>query len=493
MESEKAVVLDMITYLKINGFKSFHNFEMVFTPLTVIAGANASGKSNVFDALQLLARLAETDLKTAFNEQRGSANELFTQYGEEWYADEMSFVVDMLVNRTVKDNWGGEAELKYPRLRYELIIQRRRNEKGFDDLFIAYEYLAKIRNTDDAWCQNIIPKSLRTLWHAPTGGGSPKPFIYTDTQNEIPTIKIRQDGRQGGKATPANAISQTVLGGINSIDFPHAFAAKEEMRRWKFLQLNPADLREPTRQDIGMHDTITQSGKNLAAALYRLKLDDEYALTAISRTLNQFLPNFTDVLVYDDQANKQFIIKLRGEDGREFSSRVLSEGTLRLLALCIFQYDPQHIGLLCFEEPENGIHPFRIETMAHLLKDLSVDFTNPSMPLRQVIVNTHSPVLVKQISLWKTDPNVSLWFSQISTLITQVEDLIENKAKNDQRVCPGTRKKIKLRVSKILPVIKEHASQLVLQFTEQERKLTLAEVIQYLQTADAEKAIEELR
>lgn len=43
---------------KINGFKSFHNFEMMFTPFTVIAGINASGKSNLFDALELLSAIA---------------------------------------------------------------------------------------------------------------------------------------------------------------------------------------------------------------------------------------------------------------------------------------------------------------------------------------------------------------------------------------------------------------------------------------------------
>ena len=51
----------MITYLKINGFKSFHNFEMEFTPLTIVAGTNAAGKSNLFDALNLLSRLAEVE------------------------------------------------------------------------------------------------------------------------------------------------------------------------------------------------------------------------------------------------------------------------------------------------------------------------------------------------------------------------------------------------------------------------------------------------
>jgi hypothetical protein len=48
-----------------------------------------------------------------------------------------------------------------------------------------------------------------------------------------------------------------------------------------------------------------------------------------------------------------------------------------------WQYDRQHTGLLCFEEPENGIHPFRIEAMARLLKELTVDFKDTEMPLRQ--------------------------------------------------------------------------------------------------------------
>ena len=94
-----------------------------------------------------------------------------------------------------------------------------------------------------------------------------------------------------------------------------------------------------------------------------------YNLKEISRKINSFLPNFTDVNVYDDKANHQFIINVKGEDGKEFSSRVLSEGTLRLLALCILEYDDKHTGLLCYEEPENGIHPFRMKAMAQLLKD----------------------------------------------------------------------------------------------------------------------------
>jgi len=452
---------------------------MAFTPLTVVAGVNASGKSNLFDALHLLSRLAETDLKTAFSEQRGDPGELFTQHSEERYASEMVFTLDMLLNRHIRDNWGGEAELNNTRLRYTLAIARKTNNMGIDDLIVKHEELKKIPPKADHWAKKMIPKEAVSLWKAKRAGGSRVPFIKTIQQNERTTIKIRQDGRQGGKATPADAVSQTVLGNISSVDFPHAFAVKEEMRSWMFLQLNPEDLREPTRQDIGLRDTITVGGKNLAAALYRIRQTDPYSLKEISRKLNSFLPNYTEVKVRDDKVNRQFTIRIEGEDGKAFSSQVLSDGTLRLLALCVLEQDDKHTGLLCFEEPENGIHPFRMKAMAHLLKDLSIDFTDADMPLRQIIVNTHSPVLVNQLLQWRANNDVSVCLSRLNTLITETD---------------GTRNKIK--ITKMSPVLKEKENSvqlLLFPVSEPERKVTLAEVIDYLETADTENTIKDIR
>lgn len=470
----------MITYIKIKGFKSFFDFEMTFAPFTVIAGVNASGKSNLFDALQLLSRLAETDLKTAFSDQRGNPGELFTQYDDDSFASKMEFTVGMLVNRKVRDNWGVEVELNSTRLRYKLVIVRTTNSLGIDDLSIEQESLEKIKLEEDKWSKEFLPREAKPLWQTKRAGGSKDPFIQTTIKDGISTIKIRQDGRQGGKATPANVAAQTVLGGVNSVDFPHVYAVKEEMRSWRFLRLDPEDLRQPTPQDIGLRDTITPSGKNLAAALFRIKQTDEYSLKEISRKLNSFLPNLTDVNVHDDKANRQYIVKIKGDDGKEFSSRVLSEGTLRLLTLCVLEYDEKHTGLLCFEEPENGIHPFRVKTMALLLKDLSTDFTGQEAPLRQVIVNTHSPVLVSELIQWQDDRLVSVWLSRLNSLIIAV----------------GEDKKIKLKVTKMSPVIKEHErnGQLaIFSISEPERKLTLSEVEKYLQTADVENAIKAIK
>ena len=456
----------MITRIEIDGFKSFKNFEMDFTPLTVIAGSNASGKSNLFDALQLLSRLAEVDLRTAFGEQRGDAGELFLKYDEHTAADAISFAVEMLVDKKVKDNWGGEADLKYTRLRYEIEIVRRMNDKGFEDLLVTHESLVNLKHEKDKWIK-IIDKPRINEWRPKVvTGRRGVPYIETENNNGVLSFIVRQDGQTGNKRVlPVTVAKQSVLSGFTTIDFKHIFAAREEMRHWKFLQFNPEDLREPTRQGPNVSDEISHSGRNLAAALFRIKQDDDYNLVEISRKLNQFLPEFTEVNVIDDKANKQFIIQLKGEDGREFSSRVLSEGTLRLLALCILLYDEQHKSLLCFEEPENGIHPYRIKSMINLLKDLSTDFQNEFDLARQVIVNTHSPVLVGDA--WKLGENkyVSIWFSRMNTLITDFNN-----------------KRYKIQITKIIPVGKE-AQTVISEFSDQEKKLTLIEAQNYLNIA----------
>lgn len=213
------------------------------------------------------------------------------------------------------------------------------------------------------------------------------------------------------------------------------------MRSWKFLQLNPEDLRAPTRQGPNTNDQITQTGQNMAAALFRIQRNDPYALTEISRDLNQFLPNFIEVETFDDRPNRQFIIKVKNEDGREFTSRTLSEGTLRLLALCILLHDERHQGLLCFEEPENGIHPGRIAAALELLVDLSIDFTQINQPLRQVIVNTHSPVLVIETLRWTEDRRVSVWLSQLVTLVQDIAG-----------------KRLKVGITKMVPAEKPRSS-----------------------------------
>ena len=139
-----------------------------------------------------------------------------------------------------------------------------------------------------------------------------------------------------------------------------------------------------------------------------------------------------------------------------------------MLTLCILEQDDTHTGLLCFEEPENGIHPFRIKTMVDLLKDLSTDFMDSKMPLRQVIVNTHSPLLVNIIHIyWAQDINVSLHFAEMRTRIQEINGR-KQKTKN----------------TTILPVAKD--GQLTLPISEQDKKVSILTVKEYLSSLSGE-------
>ena len=89
---------------------------------------------------------------------------------------------------------------------------------------------------------------------------------------------------------------------------------------------------------------------------------------------------------------------------------------LRFLALTVLALDPTEQGLICLEEPENGIHPARIDAMLRLLQDIAVDTDEPvgdENPLRQIIINTHSPAVVNQV------PDDSLLISELREVIRQ--------------------------------------------------------------------------
>src|SRR5262249_30199140 len=106
------------------------------------------------------------------------------------------------------------------------------------------------------------------------------------------------------------------------------------------------------------------------------------------------------MFVNADDVREQFTVMLQESGVLQLPARSLSEGTLRFLALCVLLEDPTVVGVLCMEEPENGMHPANIEAMVRLVQDLAVDperTPGPDDPFRQVIVNTHSPAIVQLV------------------------------------------------------------------------------------------------
>lgn len=104
------------------------------------------------------------------------------------------------------------------------------------------------------------------------------------------------------------------------------------------------------------------------------------------------LVDIRDLHVVQDRARDTLELRAKIGATPELPARSLSDGTLRFLALSAMKVSHDYFGMLCMEEPENGIHPSKIADMYRLLRGIS-DPTEHSA--RQVIVNTHSPYFIQ--------------------------------------------------------------------------------------------------
>ncbi len=120
----------------------------------------------------------------------------------------------------------------------------------------------------------------------------------------------------------------------------------------------------------------------------------------IASRLAELIDDVRQIHVDLDEKREILTLYVRDKEGTPHPARALSDGTLRFLALSVLENDPTMQGVICLEEPENGVHPARIPAILKLLQDIAVDLQQPvgeDNPLRQVIVNTHSPVVFKQV------------------------------------------------------------------------------------------------
>ena len=463
----------MITYIYIDGFKAFREFEIYLTPLTVVAGTNASGKSNLFDAFSFLSSLASgKSLSEVMNGKRGEGDELFTQYHDGTRATEMTFKVDLLLNREYHDEFQQKGKLGINRLRYELTIRRKEDVIGTQRFSIVNEYLRPILRKDDIWLDSLPAKTVEGL--LPVERKQQRiPFIQTKMVDGSLTGEVlieysgnlskKEKAQPMKKSVDFSEAQRTLLSRYQDTDYLHASAARQEMSQWMFMHLSPEVMRMPSnKSDRTLW--LMPNGGNLAAAVNALKQEDSYLLRVLERRINQLLPNFVGIDIADDKENNQFLLRLKDANGRWYSSRVLSEGTLRILTLCVMLLDENHRGVLCFEEPENGVHPQRIKDIAQIVAELGSKLSEGGS-LRQVIVNTHSPLFVRSVANF-SDRWTSVYLSRmVASVVTTAE---------------GNR--VKLYRSSMTPAKLTNGKGLK-EYSLQETRMTAHEIAEYLQTA----------
>lgn len=401
----------MLLRLEVDGFKNLIGFNADFGPLTCIAGENGVGKSNVFDAIEFLSLVADQPLLEAARLVRsnradgaGEPAHLFTVGSA---IGSMRLAAEVIVPTKVVDDFGVETKPSITLLRYEVEIGYEEPSRGSRQgrLVVAREELRHI-NVGEAHRHLRFPHLAHGFRDAVVrgrrAGGA---FISTDVRND--RITVHQDGGSRGRprrALPTRAPT-TVVSTVNTADDPTILALRREFQSWRRLALEPSALRTADR--YADPRTIASDGRHLAAALHRIAThppdgsspEDVYARVA-NRLSGLAGLDVRGIRVDVDDVRE--LLDVMVDDGHrgELPARSLSEGTLRFLALCVILEDPLMTGLITMEEPENGIHPANLPEMVRLVEDLAVDPNEaPAIdnPLRQVMINTHSPGVVQLV------------------------------------------------------------------------------------------------
>ena len=395
----------MLTRLEVHGFKNLLDVQVEFGAFTCIAGANGVGKSNVFDAIEFLSHLASEPLADAARRVRGPSGERGGDPRDlfwDGYRDHnrvMRFAVEMIVPRKVDDDLGNSAMAMATFLRYELELGYVPSTQGSTAgrLVLISEDLRGIAH--DSTAQRLrFARANRFADAVLVENKLADRYLGTTSRGEIVVFHGAEDF---ARLAAAERASRTVLSTVNPGE-PTVLAARQEMRNWRRLALEPSALRTP--DDFSDVRELGVDGRHLTATLYRIANDGDpdAAYARVADRLSDLAGVAVDEIGVDpDDVREVFTLFLTERSGLRLPARALSEGTLRFLALCVLLEDPTVTGLLCMEEPENGIHPANLPAMVNLVRELAIDTSRPpggDNPFRQVIVNTHSPTVVQLCS-----------------------------------------------------------------------------------------------
>jgi predicted ATPase len=334
---------------------------------------------------------------------------LFQRYGDK-YEKEMSFEAEMIVPSEGEDDLGKKAEATSTFLRYTLNLAYRESPSlgSLGSLEVLKEKLdyIKIGESPRHLLFTHKPAWRNSVVHSNRKG---KSFISTEGKGADRVVQLHQDGGSRGRPLwQVRKLNRTVLSTTNTSESPTAFLAHREMQSWRLLQLEPSALRKP--DEFSAPTKLSSNGSHLAATLYRLAYQNgnyerqqksiPSTCAMVANRLAHLIDDVRGVSIDRDEKRELLTLNVMGGDRIPHAARALSDGTLRFLALAVLEQDPDVQGVLCLEEPENGIHPARIPAMIKLLQDIATDVSDPvdsDNPLRQVIVNTHSPAVVLQV------------------------------------------------------------------------------------------------
>lgn len=232
-----------------------------------------------------------------------------------------------------------------------------------------------------------------------TAGLEQCPAVEISIQWDAPQFVTKSGLRRVGNTIQAfgpehhDLPTSTLAGGLDG-------SARAILNGFRVFSFSPEAIASPvtTQPNPELH----QNGGNLAAVLDALTDSEPERFEALNLELQRWLPEFDRILFETPGAGqKGFLLRTTVGHHRYLASD-LSHGTLVALALLTIAYLPTPPPIVCFEEPDRGIHPRLLREVRDGMYRLAFpeNYGEKRSPV-QVIATTHSPYL---LDLYKDHP-----------------------------------------------------------------------------------------
>lgn len=358
----------MLESLELEDFKSFRRAKADLGPLSLIVGTNASGKSNLRDALRVLHGIGlGYTLAEVLGEKYGPGGIL------QW--------------RGIRGGSKGAGYLGTTRFAIAASL-RPPEDSSFKNQKLTYRIEVDLSNAQAG--PQVVGESLRY----------PGGFVFDSNPSEDP---LEQRGEQqlsvryprGKRAqkhgrtlefwSPRPVLSQLAERQRESVAVRQTCqAVLDVFASMRFLDLDPDAMREPSQPGQVI---LGDRGENLSSVLQAVVEDPKRRATLIE-WLRALTPMDATDFAFQPDFMGRVLVHLVESNGFEVSAVSASDGTLRFLALIAALLSEDSGRIYFFEEFDNGIHPTRL----HLLLDL-VQRASRSIDV-QVIGTTHNPALL---------------------------------------------------------------------------------------------------
>lgn len=349
----------MIRTLAVANYRSLRRLVLPLQPMTLITGANGTGKSNIYRSLRLLAETAQGGLIASLAREGGLPSTL-------WAGPES-------IGRAVKR---GEHPVEGT-VRQEPVSLR----MGFAEAQFGYSIdLGLPPPPPSAFSLDPVIKR-ECIWSGPVFRPA---ALLVDRKEAALRVRDEQGAwAQVGVGLPS--FDSMMARFADPQQAPEMLALSEQIRSWRFYDHFRTDAQAPARiPQIGTHTPVLgHDGSDLAAAIQTIReIGDSSALDAA--VADAFPGSRVCVRNVDGrfEVEMQQHGLLRGLKGAE-----LSDGTLRYLLWVAALLTPRPPALLVLNEPETSLHPDLLPALARLIAEAA--------GRTQVLVVSHSAPLIK--------------------------------------------------------------------------------------------------